>query len=72
MSLIDAFEFIQTVKKDEKLAAKIKESGLLIQLDQLVDLGGRYKLFFTRDELRLAFARDWTMRWCHYNVQPKR
>jgi hypothetical protein len=66
MSLKDAFDFIRKVETDKRLAEMMKALGTLDTLDSVVDLGAKEKLIFSKDELRLAFARDWAMRAFHY------
>lgn len=62
MSLAHALEFIQLVRRDAALRARVEEMGRQATLEALVRLGAERELLFSADELQDAFRHDWMMR----------
>lgn len=66
MALRDAFEFIYLAAGDDDVRAGIAALESPGDLEAVVALAGNYGLDFTVEELRRAFALDWSMRRMHY------
>jgi predicted ribosomally synthesized peptide with nif11-like leader len=65
MSLQQALQFIQLVRSDETLRARLEPPGH-VDLGALVNIAREQGYAMTEDELRRAFTHDWAMRWLRY------
>ena len=62
MSVQNALHFIQKVGQNQTLKEKIRAMGADADLEDIVKIGAETGLDFSVEELRAAFARDWSMR----------
>lgn len=54
--------FIDAVRRDEELARRVAALGPDATLAQLSRIGAAAGFAFSEDQLRTAYARDWSMR----------
>lgn len=68
LALRDALEFIYLAAGDDDVRAGIAALESSSDLEAVVALAGNHALDFTVEELRKAFALDWSMRRMHYSA----
>jgi predicted ribosomally synthesized peptide with nif11-like leader len=66
MSCQRAFQFIQTIRQNERLRAQIQQLDPAATLEDLVCMGAATGFAFTTADLQAAYQHDWTMRWLYY------
>ncbi len=66
MSVQNALYFIQKVGEDDRLKEKIRVMGSNVGLQDMVKMGAEMGLGFSVNELRIAFSKDWAMRYFFY------
>ena len=62
MSIQHAFDFIRQVEDQPELKEAVTRAAVGQGLSEAVQIGSDRQLFFDEQELRRAFAIDWTMR----------
>ena len=71
MSVQTAFQFIQQLRTDNGLKARLLAHYPNPDLDRFVKLGAELGLIFTVEELEAAHKHDWGMRWLLYHSGEK-
>lgn len=69
MTVPDALAFIQKLGSRPDLQEKLRSLGHRAELKDLVDMGGQEGHAFTDEELRVAFAKDWSIRRVFYGAE---
>ena len=67
MSIKNALAFIQEIERNSTLKNRIRPMLTGEGLSGVVKIGTEQELFFTEEELRSAFAIDWSMRFLHFS-----
>ncbi|MEB3826592.1 Nif11-like leader peptide family natural product precursor [Phormidium sp. CCY1219] len=71
MSVQTAFQFIQQLRNDDGLKARILAQNPTPDLESFVKLDAELGLVFTVEELEAAHKHDWGMRWVLYQSREK-
>jgi predicted ribosomally synthesized peptide with nif11-like leader len=66
MSVQAALQFIQTVRQDENLQAKIRRLEPPVSTEELIQVGRDAGFDFSEEELQMAYKHDWVMRSLRY------
>ena len=67
MSVSEALKFIQQIRVDTDLQARLLTFDDGSDLYRCVQLGAQLDLTFTVTELQAAYKHDWVMRWLLYH-----
>ena len=70
MAVKSALELIRKIERTPALKHRLRSLSTSKGLSVLVAAGIEQDLFFTKAELRSAFAIDWAMRFFHYSASP--